>query len=156
MSENTETTGEVVNDTAEAGDNTQAAQAFTQDDVNRIVQERLVREREKFQGFDEFKAAAERLASVEAEKRQLAERVAAYEQQEQLSAIVAEVAAEKGVPASALRGSSREELTQHADELRAAFPSVPVIQGQANRPNHVSAEPLAEFARGLFEKAKNE
>ena len=64
MSENTE-------NTAEAGDNTQPGQeqeqvqSFSQDDVNRIVQERLQRERDKFSDYDELKAAAERAQELE-------------------------------------------------------------------------------------------
>ena len=151
MSENT-------NETAHAGDNTDTETAtFTQDDVNRIVQERLVREREKFQGFDDYKAAAERLETVEAEKSQLAEQVATFKAEQERAALVADVASTADVPADALRGSTREELEAHAEVLKSLLkPTGPVIPGQETHPSSVTADPMREFARGLFEKAKNE
>lgn len=72
MSENTGN-----DNTAEAGDNTQPdqeqeqVQSFSQDDVNRIVQERLQRERDKFSDYDELKTAAERAQELESEKQAL-------------------------------------------------------------------------------------
>lgn len=151
---------ETTNDTANAGDNAQASTAggsFSQEDVNRIVQERLVREREKFQGFDEYRAAAERLAAVEAEKNTLAEQVAAFAAERDRAALVAEVAKDAEVPADALRGATREELEAHAAVLKTLLkPTGPVIPGQEKTPSSVSADPLKVFAKGLFDKAKNE
>lgn len=145
-------------DTANAGDTTDTSTAtFTQDDVNRIVQERLVREREKFQGFDDYKAAAERLEAVEAEKAQLAEQVATFKAEQERAALVADVANAAEVPADALRGTTREELEAHAEVLKSLLkPTGPVIPGQETHPSSVAADPMREFARGLFEKAKNE
>lgn len=40
---------------------------FTQDDVNRIVAERLARESKKFEGFDDLKAKAEKYDAIAAE-----------------------------------------------------------------------------------------
>ena len=145
-------------DTANAGDTTDTdATTFTQDDVNRIVQERLVREREKFQGFDDYKAAAERLDAVEAEKTALAEQVATFQAEQERAALVADVANTAKVPADALRGTTREELEAHAEVLKSLLkPTGPVIPGQETHPSSVVADPMREFARGLFEKAKNE
>jgi len=41
----------------------------TQEDLNRIIESRLAREREKFKGFDEIKAKAQQWDQLEAEKK---------------------------------------------------------------------------------------
>lgn len=149
MSENTE-------HTAEAGDNTQPdheqeqVQTFSQDDVNRIVQERLQRERDKFSDYDELKTAAERAAEVESEKQVLADKVAEFETKAERDRLVSEVSDETGVPADVLRGETKEELESHAAMLRSLISTGPVVRGQEKRPDAVSADPLQEFARNLF------
>lgn len=45
----------------------QPAQAFSRDDVNRIVADRLAREAKKYEGFDDLKAKAARLDEIEAQ-----------------------------------------------------------------------------------------
>jgi len=40
--------------------------SFTQDELDKIVQDRVARERKKYEGFDDYKAAAGRLAEFEA------------------------------------------------------------------------------------------
>lgn len=152
MSENTE-------HTADAGDNTQPEQSqeqsFSQDDVNRIVQDRLDRERKKFEGFDEYKAAAERLQSVETEKQKLADQVAEFEAKTQHDQLVAEVAESSGVPQDLLRGSTKEELEAHAEQLMSHLKaSGPVIPGQEHKPKTVTSDPMREFTKNLFAQAE--
>lgn len=153
MSENTG------NNTAEAGEKQpdqeqEQVQSFSQDDVNRIVQERLQRERDKFSDYDELKAAAERAEEVEAEKQALAVKVAEFESEKELRELVDDVADAKGVPAGVLKGGTREELEAHADLLKPHLQSTgPVVRGQEKRPDAVSADPLQEFARNLFAQA---
>src|SRR5699024_2191234 len=152
MPENTE-------NTAKAGDNTQPEQeqeprqAFSQDDVNRIVQERLQRERDKFSDYDDLKAAAERAQELESENQSLAEQVAEFEAQAERSRLVAEVSGTSGVPADGLRGVTKEALESHADELRSWSYSGRLVRGQEKRPDAVSADTLQEFARNLFAQA---
>lgn len=75
-----------------------------------------------------------------------------FEQEKERSALISEVATAKGVPASALRGSTREELEAHADTLAELIkPSGPVIPGQEKAPNKVGDDPLREFTRNLFQ-----
>ena len=150
MSENTG------NDTAEAGEQQPTEEqvndsTFTQDDVNRIVQERLQREREKYSDYDELKTAAERAQELEAEKTTLAERVAEFEAKEEHSKLVAQVADDAGVPADALRGSTKEELDAHAEVLKSLMKTTgPVIPGQEKRPNKVEDSEERKAARQLF------
>lgn len=61
------------------------------------------------------------LARAEAAEKQLAER----EQADRARALADEVAKAKGVPAGVLRGSTREELEAHADEILALIPPKP-------------------------------
>lgn len=62
--------------TANAGDSPNQSEAqgqtFSQEDVDRIVNERLARERKKFEGFDDIKAKAEKFDAVTSERDALA------------------------------------------------------------------------------------
>lgn len=98
----------------------QGARTFTQEDVDRIVAERLRREREKYADYDDLKARAAAADASKSELQQLAERLAATEkrmQEAEIKALRAEVAAGKGVPVDLLRGSTKEELEAWADKL---------------------------------------
>lgn len=150
MSENTD------NKTAEAGEQQpdqeqEQVQSFSQDDVNRIVQERLQRERDKFSDYDDLKTAAERAQEIEEEKQALAERVAEFEAKEEQSQLVAEVAKETGVPADALRGTTKDELEAHAEVLKSLVKSTgPVIPGQERKPLKVEDSDEKKAVRQLF------
>lgn len=81
---------------------------------------------EKAKKFDELEEANKTeqeklLARAEAAEKLIAER----EAKDAAAATAAEVAKAKGVPASALRGSTREELEAHADELLELMPKKP-------------------------------
>lgn len=116
--------------TADAGEltDTTAADAFkapsSQEELDRIIQARLDRERKRFADYDELKRAADRLSEIESanktEAEKTAERLAAAEKRAaelEAKAIRAEVAAAKGVPAVLLTGSTQEELEAAADAL---------------------------------------
>lgn len=147
--------------TADAGDTTTETAAeekpFTapqsQEDLNKIIEARLARERAKFADYQELKTAAERLAEIEAanksEAEKTAERLAAAEKRAaelEVQALRAEVANEKGVPAKLLAGGTREELEAAADELIAfrgeQKPPVPksAALGRVNQPTNPAAE----------------
>lgn len=96
----------------------------SQEDLDRILKERLARERKKYEGFDELKAKAdkydelEQSTKTEAQKQQEALQKAQRELTELTVAKTrAEVAAAKGVPASLLAGSTAEEIEAAADAL---------------------------------------
>lgn len=149
MSENTG------NNTAEAGEQQpnqeQAESTFSQEDVNRIVQERLQREREKYSDYDDLKTAAERAQELEAEKQTLAERVAEFEAKEEQQKLVNSVAEATGIPAAALKGDTKEELEAHAEVLKSLMkPTGPVIPGQEKRPHKVEESDERKAVRGLF------
>ena len=145
---------ETTENTAEAGDQDQQqehADTFSQEDVDRIVADRLSRERKKFERHDEFRAAFDRLEEVTAERDGLAQKVQEREEQDAHDALVAEVAESKGVPASMLRGSTKEEMEAHADAILPHLrPSVPRIPGAGVQPDATPVDPLREAARSLF------
>ena len=101
---------------------------FTQAELNAIISDRINREREKFAGYDEYKAKAEKYdAAEEAAKTDLQKAqddAARYKKQwedsqAEISARNAreKVAAAKGVPAHLLTGSTEEDCDKQADEL---------------------------------------
>lgn len=118
--------------TADAGELTDnnAADAFkapaSQEELDRIIQSRLDRERKRFADYDELKKAADRLSEIESANQTEAQKAqaradAAEKRAAELEAkaLRAEVAAAKGVPASLLTGGTQEELEAAADALLA-------------------------------------
>jgi hypothetical protein len=133
-------------------------QTFTQADVDRIVRERVQRERAKYADYDDLKAKAGSATTLE-------ERVAEIERTARASeerALRAEVANAKGLTpnqAKRLVGATREELEADADELikdiGAQKQKNNVSPREGNNPK-ASDDPMREFAKGLFAKATSE
>ncbi|MCD0450774.1 DUF4355 domain-containing protein [Actinocorallia sp. API 0066] len=104
---------------------------FTQADLDRLIAERLKREREKYADYDELKqraqAADQAADSSKTELQKLTARVEAAEKKaaaSELKALKSEIAQAKGLtPSQArrLQGSTREELEADADDLLEAF-----------------------------------
>lgn len=132
-------------------------QTFTQADVDRIVRERVQREKAKYADYDDLKAKAGSATTLE-------ERVAQIEQQARDSesrALRAEVANAKGLTpnqAKRLVGSTRDELEADADEL---LKDIGAQKKQGNRvpsegktPTPSGDDEVREFARGLFKRTE--
>src|SRR5688500_5147883 len=108
-------------------------QTFTQADVDRIVRERVQRERGKFADYDALKSKAGEATTLE-------ERVAQIEKQARESesrALRSEVGIAKGLTANQAKrlvGETREELESDADEL------LKDIGAQKKAGNHVPRE----------------
>jgi len=107
-----------------------AAPAFdpitSQEDFDKRISARLSRERAKFADYDALKDKAEQLDRIEAanktELQKAVERAEAAERRAgaaEFESLRASIASDKGVPASSLAGSTREELEAAADELLA-------------------------------------
>ncbi|MCZ4325678.1 hypothetical protein [Brachybacterium paraconglomeratum] len=104
---------------------------FTQDELNAILAEDRRKTAEKYADYDELKTKAEKLDEAEQENQtELQKAIARAEKAEQDAAaersaretaerqsLAALVAAEKGVPATHISGSTREELEQSAEQL---------------------------------------
>ena len=96
----------------------------SQEDFDRMVADRLDRERRKFADYDELKTKATEYDKAQeaalTEQQKLAKRAEEAERraaEAETKALRAEVASTKGVPASALTGSTREEMEAAADAL---------------------------------------
>lgn len=119
---------------------------FSQEDVNRIVQDRLDRERKRFEGFDDFKAAAERVPDLESKNKELTEKVAGFE----FDNLVSKVADDFKVPAAALRGKTEDELKAHAEVLKQMNPAGSVIPAQHKTPGKIPESEDMRAVRSLF------
>jgi hypothetical protein len=96
---------------------------FTQADIDRIVADRLSREKNKYSDYDELKAKADKFDEKEAANKSEADRLRdenAKLQKERdenaAKALRLEVAGEKGIKSKYVTGSSREEMEAAADE----------------------------------------
>lgn len=102
----------------------------SQADLDKIIGERLARERAKYGDYDELKAKAAEFDAVQeaqkSEAQKLAEenaalkaKVEAYDAEKQIEAWKTEVEAATNVPARALAGSTLEAIQAHAETLKA-------------------------------------
>lgn len=150
---NVAATGLVVGNTASIT----AEKTFTQEQVDKIVQERLARAKQSVpDDYESLKAKAAKLDEIEeankSEFDKLTEKYTALEKEHQQlvhdnerRAWAAEVSKEKGVPASILRGDTKEELEAHAqailDSGLSHYGSAP-DNGEANHVDTVTAESI--------------
>lgn len=130
----------------------------SQDDLNRIIADRVSRERGKFADYETLKENSAmlsgKLADLESLNSELSEKVAGFESAQARSALVAKVAEAVGVDPKAIRGDTEEELTEHAKYVKTLLdsrPSAPVIPSQGKSPENVQDNPLRELTRSLFE-----
>lgn len=92
-----------------------------------------------------------KFTAADTERTELAKKLQSYEAEKERATLVTEIAEANKVPASALRGTTREELEAHAAVLAELIkPSGPVIPGQERTPEKVGDDPLREFTRNLF------
>ena len=136
--------------TAEAGEQNQDSfkAPQSQEELDRIIQKRLERERARFQDYDALKEKALKFDELEESKKselekanQRAQQLEQELEQARLTALRSEVAATKGVPANLLTGSNQEELEAAADallEFRGEVKQVP----QSSAFKDVSGEPV--------------
>ena len=103
----------------------------SQDELDRIIQKRLDRERSKFADYDDLKSKADKLREFEdaqktAEQKQAEEleslraKLAEVEKantEKDRAILVERVAASKGVPARYLHGDSEDDLNASADQF---------------------------------------
>ena len=110
----------------------------TQADLDRIVGDRLARERKKYADYNDLKAKAEKLDELEDANQSELDKV--RKQFESTKAELDElksaqqvtewkntVAKDTGVPASVLRGTTEDDIRSHAESLKALIKSGPVV-----------------------------
>ena len=134
----------------------------SQDDFDKLIGSRLTREREKYADHDDLKAQVATLTAAaeahEAAVQAANERADGAEKwkvdRESADALAAErdsVAKAHGLPASALRGSTKEELEAHALDLKPlTTASGPAIPHQGDTPKASATTEESEFVRDLF------
>lgn len=146
-----------------AMDGSQNPKTFTQEEVDKLMGDLRKKDRAKYARYDEYKAAAEKLAEIEekgktdlqraTERAEAAEaKLAEREAADAVAEAVREVSKATGVPEDALRGASREEIEAHAEALKPYFskdaaPSVPT--GAPSTEAQASGDPL----RGVINQA---
>ncbi len=128
----------------------QEGKTFTQDEVDRLIGERLSRERGKYADYADLKAKAEKYDEAqEAAKSELEKaRDAAEKAEAELEAMKADaahrglvdkVSSETGIPGNLLHGDSEEELRASAEALSAFVesrkPQPPLDKGGAPTPS---------------------
>lgn len=138
----------------------------SQADLDRIISERLGRERAKFADYDELTAKAAKLDELEkanqsdleklTERLTAAEKLAAERAEElsktELKALKSDVARDKGVPVGHLTGTTKEELEASADELvkwrdaNAPAPKKPLRSGYVRESSNVNPRERAVAA----------
>lgn len=149
-----------------AGDSQAAPEAFrapeSQEELDRIIQKRIDRERAKFADYDDIKTKFDSASTeLEAAKAELAEAskgagrvseleaaVAAAEKRAERAEVAAEVASAKGVKLRYLSGSSREELEASADEWLADARSVTKVGVVPTQGTGESAPRVSSFDAG--------
>lgn len=118
----TTTTDPAAGDGGQGGGTAPTEKTFTQADLDRIVGERVARERDKYADYDDLKATAGKVPDLETKLGEATGRVSELEPQvTRLS-----VAMAKGLPAELadrLRGTTEDELNEDADRLLALIPS---------------------------------
>lgn len=106
----------------------QEVKTFTQEEVNAIVEERLIRERKKYDGFDDFKAKAAKLDELEeaskSELQKAMERATALEAEldgmkkaNEIRSIREAVSVKTGVPVSMLTFDTEDECNAQAEQI---------------------------------------
>jgi hypothetical protein len=139
----------------------------TQEAFDRIIGERVARTKAQYADYDDLKTKAEKfdaaeqanLSELEKERKraEVAEqKAAAYEAKEQRAKWAVEIVKDSSVPASALRGSTKEELAEHFEQLKALVtPAAPkrtaTPHGKAatdDKPGSRAAEALRSLRKG--------
>jgi hypothetical protein len=135
----------------------------TQDDLNRIIKERVDRERAKYSDYSDLKAKASKYAEFEesqkSELQRATERAEALDKElsqirsaRQIETWKGEIAAVTKVPAELLSGSTQEELQASAEKLKPyleASQRGPYVPSPGNIPDTPVSNDAA-FAASLF------
>lgn len=130
----------------------------TQADLDRIVENRLQRERQKYSDYDQLKAQAEQMQGLVAERDSLRSQLetanselSTYKANDQRRQWAVEVAQETGVPADVLRGDSKEDMLAHASSLKSyLMPSAPRVGSDGRQPQNQAKPTLQQsFAEAL-------
>lgn len=170
-------------DGGQGNDQNPPVKTFTQEELERILAERLKREREKYKDYDELKKAAEELKKLKeaqmSETEKLQAKLADYErqllekelalQEAQLESLKLKILDEMGLPkawASRIFGTTEEEIRQDAEELKKLLGTAGKTVGSGTNPpgggnvpkdidaQIAEAEAKGDWATAIFLKGK--
>lgn len=132
-----------------------AGKLFTQEDVNRIVAERLKRASMKAADPSDLQSQAAKIDELQTQLEALTAELEARRQADQVQEWKSGVAAQYGVPADLLRGDSLEALTAHAMQLAEYLKpkTDPISLGNEPASVNIPDDPRAQFARQIYRLA---
>lgn len=143
-------------------DGLKEGKTFTQEEVNRIVQERITRDRKDRADYDEIKAKAEKFDALEeaskTELQKVTERANKLEAENQalkkageIRSVREKVSKETGVPANLLTGEDEESCKSQATAILAfKNPSgYPSLKDGGESINKSKPSPQQQFAEWL-------
>ena len=150
----------------ETNTNETETKTFTQADLDRIVQERVNRERAKYEGFEDFKAKAQKydeqeeankteLQKAQERATELEAKLKQKEHEDSVREMKKKVAEEMKVPADLLTGDTEEACKEQAQAIMtfATSQGYPTIQdgGETNITQKKSArDSFKEWADANF------
>lgn len=116
----------------------------TQADLDRIIENRLQRERAKYADYNDLKDKAQRSDAINNELEDLKGKVSAlekenaeYKHNEEVSSWAKEVSEETGIPAELLQGDTKEAMQEQAKALgKYINVSAPVVNGDGHTPTN--------------------
>lgn len=126
----------------------------SQADLDRIIKDRLARERRKAgEQVEAVKAAT--ATQLEALERQFAETRAAFDAlqaEKQQDEARARISKDTGVPVDVIRGANEEEMKAHAEQLAALLKRGPVVPTGHLKPDTPGNSDALQTVRQLFRR----
>lgn len=139
--------------------------SFTQEEVDAIIEKRLARANSKFSDYEDLKAKAanfdetenankSELQKAQEHEAELQRQVDVYTSEKQQREWKTEVSKKTNVPAELLRGTSLEEIQDHAEALSAVLnpkPKGAPVHNQGTQPSGAAKNAEGrEFVHQLF------
>lgn len=139
----------------------------TQEEFNRIISERIDRERKKFADYDDLKVKAEKFDGLSDSKKsdeqetdaritELEKQLAASQQEAQMSRIQARYSISDDDAELFLTATDAEKLESQAKALSARISdrkkNGPVVSAQKGNEDSGGSDPMREFAQRIFNR----
>jgi lipopolysaccharide export LptBFGC system permease protein LptF len=137
--------------TSDGGEGDKFIPITTQEEFDRLFNKRWAKEKAKYDGFEELKAKAQHFnelngqmqelqAKVEGHQESLTAkdgRIAELEGLIELGSIKQQIASEHNINAAILRGSSRDELEEHANQIATTL-AAPYVSSEGKNPSVIT------------------
>lgn len=142
---------------AKDGENSnQEEKVYSQQDVDEIVKNRLHRERKKYEGFEDYKKAAqsyselEKSFNVEKEKSEnLKKELDDLKQKNQIAGWKVKASEETGVNISLIKGNTEDEIMEHAKAIKDAY-AYPQVKSNDNNPKGDDLTHTEQRFKGIY------